>query len=602
MPHFTRADTGARPFEDLLDGVPSLLREFLHAALQVRGLQELYLQARNRGCSCLSQSVLDVLNVSIHVAPEDLDRIAASGSLVVVANHPFGMLDGLVLDALVSRARPDLKIVTNALLCGIEGLQDRFIPLDVLGGRSAIRGNARSIRAAIEWLRSGHALAIFPAGEVSHWQSGQRRVLDPPWNALAVRSASLTNSTVLPVYFGGENSLAFQVAGILHPRLRTMRLPGELLNKSGRTVEVRVGSAITARELSEHGSEERATSYLRARTYVLGHRSAVPSSAARIRLFPFGNAAQAPAVARETAGVRDEIAGLHANGSCVLEAPSYAVYAARGNTIPALLREIGRLREITFRAVGEGTGRALDIDQFDSYYTHLILWHKEDAKIAGSYRFACTQDVLPDRGARGLYTSTLFRFSPAFFSSMGPALELGRSFVTLEYQKDHAPLLLLWQGIARSVAARPWAPVLFGAVSISAAYSSAAREMIVEFLRHRRLRRDLEAFVQARHPFRSRLTPESEVQLLAGAFENLEDLNGPIRDIDSQYGIPVLLRHYVKLGGRVAAFNVDRKFSNVVDALLLVDLRETPPKLLGRYMGQHAAADFLSASSMHRPA
>lgn len=582
------------PFEQLFDGVPGPVRGLLHSALQVGNLQQLYVEARSRGCASLSQSVLDVLQATIQVTLDDVARIPNKGPLLIVANHPFGMLDGLVLDALISRVRPDLKTVTNVLLCGTEGLRDRMIPLDVLNGRDAVRRNIPSIRACIEWLQDGHALAIFPAGEVSHWNHGDRRVVDPPWSFLAVRCAGLAKAAVLPMYFEGENSLAFQVAGLFHPRLRTMRLPGELLNKSGRTVGVRIGSPIPAKELSEYGSEEQATAYLRARTYVLGHREPASPPVNRVRSFPFKAAPQPQPIAPQPVGILNEIGGLRSNGSCLLETAAYAVLAERGERIPALLEEIGRLREIAFRAVGEGTGRSRDLDEFDPYYTHLILWNKEDAQIAGSYRFAWTEDVLPRRGASGLYTSTLFRYSPAFFSRMGSAVELGRSFVCVEYQKDHAPLLLLWQGIARAIAGRPHAPVLFGAVSISAAYSTASREMIVEYLRTRRLRRDLAALVQPRLPFRSRLTRESEIQLLARTFEDLEDLNAPIRDIDSRSGIPVLLRQYVKLGGRVAAFNVDRKFSNVVDALLLVDLRETPVKTLGRYMGQQTAAEFLS--------
>jgi putative hemolysin len=249
---------------------------------------------------------------------------------------------------------------------------------------------------------------------------------------------------------------------------------------------------------------------------------------------------------------------------------------------------------VTFRAVGEGTGRAVDLDDYDSYYRHLILWNKEDARIAGSYRLAWTEDVFADPGARGLYTSTLFRFSPEFFSRVGPAVELGRSFVRPEYQREHTPLFLLWRAIGLCVCQRPDAPVLFGAVSISSAICDAAREMIFEFLQHRRARNDLSGLVKPRRPFRPRLLRKSELQLLAKSFEDIEDLNGPLRDVDSRMSIPVLLRHYLKLGGRVAAFNIDRKFSNALDALLVVDLRETPPRLLAKYMGQQSARQFQS--------
>jgi hypothetical protein len=247
------------------------------------------------------------------------------------------------------------------------------------------------------------------------------------------------------------------------------------------------------------------------------------------------------------------------------------------------MREIGRAREVTFRAAGEETGKDLDLDIFDAHYTHLILWHKPSGCVAGSYRLAWTQDILPGSGVRGLYTSTLFRFAPAFFSALGPAVELGRSFISPEFQKDYAPLLLLWQAIGRSVAARPEAPVLFGPVSISADYSEASRQLIVEFLRKRRFRADLARWVSARRPFHSRLMRAAELRAVAACLDEVEDLSARINNIEEHSGVPVLLRQYLWLGGRVAAFHVDRNFSDTLDGLLILDLREAPEKMLARY-------------------
>jgi putative hemolysin len=252
--------------------------------------------------------------------------------------------------------------------------------------------------------------------------------------------------------------------------------------------------------------------------------------------------------------------------------------------------------------VGEGTGKALDLDSFDVYYTHLVLWHKQKRCIAGGYRLAWTEDVLPSRGLAGLYTFTLFRFAPEFFETIGPAVELGRTFVCSEFQKDYAPLMLLWQAIGRSIAARPQAAVLFGAVSISANYSAAAVELMVEFLRRRRLRPDLARLVTARRPFRWRLTRAADIRLAAACMSEIEDLAVPLADIDDSCDVPVLLRQYVRLGGRIAAFSLDRNFSNVLDGLLVVDLRETTPKLLAKYMGADSAAAFLRQSCGARSA
>jgi len=254
------------------------------------------------------------------------------------------------------------------------------------------------------------------------------------------------------------------------------------------------------------------------------------------------------------------------------------------------MQELGRLRELTFQRAGEGTGKELDLDSFDPYYTHVILWHKKTAAIAGSYRLAWTDDVLTSKGIEGLYTSTLFRFEPAFFERIGSAVELGRSFVQPDFQRDFSPLLLLWQAISRCVCKRPGTPVLFGAVSISARYSDVSRELIVQFLKDRCFRTDLAPLVVPRRRFRSHLLHEREMKAIIESIANVDDL--PIGDIGNQDGVPVLLRQYLRLGGRALGFNVDRSFSEALDGLILVDLRETPAKLLSRYMGAEAYEQF----------
>jgi hypothetical protein len=302
-------------------------------------------------------------------------------------------------------------------------------------------------------------------------------------------------------------------------------------------------------------------------------------------------------VREETPAITQAIHDLENRGCKVLETSGYSVYAERGEHMPAILAEIGRLRELTFRAAGEGTGKALDLDRFDAYYTHLVLWHNEKQCIAGAYRLAWTDDVLPSRGKDGLYTSTLFHYGQRFFDALGPAVELGRTFIRCEFQKDYAPLLLLWQSIGRLVALRPQAPLLFGAVSISANYSGAAAALMVEHLRQHRERSDLAELVRPRRPFRPPLTGAEEIRRIAACLNDIEELASPLSDIGEPSGIPVLLRHYIRLGGRVAGFHVDPKFSNVIDGLLFVDLRETSPKLLTRYMGRDGAESFLEASA-----
>lgn len=579
-------------FPDLFGRQPDLVRHFLHAALQLRDLQELYSVARSQCTHGLARAVLEVLNVDLRVNEKDLLRIPAKGPVVVVANHPFGLLDGMLLDSLLGRVRPDIKILTNSMISRLPELQERCLPIDVFGNS---KGNVASLRHVVSLLRAGGGAAFFPAGEVSHWQAGKRRVADPEWSSVPARCALLTDAQVVPVFFLGKNSLGYQIAGLIHPRLRTARLPGELLNKRGQAVEVRIGNPIRSTELGRFGSAESATVYLRARTYTLGQRGKVSSGSKPLYLPLLGKVTKSVepiAAPADQEQLCREIKLLTEDGASIIETSEYRALALYGELMPAVLREIGRLRETTFRQAGEGSGKALDLDPFDKHYSHLILWHKERQCIAGGYRLAWTENVLPERGAAGLYTSTLFRFHPAFFRHLGPAVELGRSFVRPEFQKDYAPLLLLWQAIARYVARRPEAPILFGPVSISAGYPQAARELIVRFVSENSFRADLAGMIKPRHPFRSRLIGSHDLQVVGSCLRDMEDLAGPLRDLGAGADVPVLLRQYLKLGGRVAGFNVDTNFGNVLDGLLIVDLRETAPKMLNRYMGAELAEQY----------
>lgn len=319
---------------------------------------------------------------------------------------------------------------------------------------------------------------------------------------LAIRCARAARAPVVPIYFEGRNSLTFQVVGLVHPHLRTARLPMELLNKRDTTVEIRIGTPITHRELSESGDERNATAHVRARVYLLRNRFKGQKENA-LSFLPFAGRIRTQKTIRgPVRELLSEIQALDARGKRVVENASYAVYAEVGYRIPLLIHELGRLRELTFREAQEGTGRSTDLNELDACYTHLILWHKQSSRVAGSYRLAWTADIPESQRTGALYTSKLFRYSPEFFSRIGPSVELGRSFITRPHQREYAPLLLLWQAIGHCVASRPDSPVLFGAVSVSTAYPKAAKELITEFLRTRTFREDLSCFVTPRRPFR----------------------------------------------------------------------------------------------------
>lgn len=270
-----------------------------------------------------------------------------------------------------------------------------------------------------------------------------------------------------------------------------------------------------------------------------------------------------------------------------------AVFLATAREIPHLLREVGRVRELTFRRVGEGTGRRLDLDRFDDYYWHLVLWNEATRELVGAYRAGSTAEILLQRGISGLYTSTLFRYDEAFFRTLGPALELGRSFVRPEYQRQHAPLLLLWKGIAQLVAMQPERAVLFGAVSITNDYNQSSRELICGYFEPGMREEQLAAWIEPRRPFRPRLLGRCDCRRLTPVPRDLDDLSLAITNMEADgKGLPILFRQYARIGGRPLAFNVDPKFSNALDGLVLVDLRRTKAAVLDRYMGREAASRF----------
>lgn len=571
-------------------GIPALAEPFL----PIEKVRKLYNRVRQSPEGFGLPNLLAEMQVDLRVDPSDVARIPVTGPVVAVANHPFGMLDGAVLAVLLTRVRPDVKVMTNYLLRDVPELARHCIFVDPFQtGPSNIEVNRNAVREALAWLRDGGMLAVFPAGEVSHWQFPQAEIADPMWSDTASRLIRRTGAAALPVYFCGRNSVSFHLFGMIHPRLRTAFLLQEFLQQKGRTVEVRVGSEIPSESLAGIRGDREIIEYLRWRTYLLARRSRPEKSwpsAVQSTIAAKVQKAIAPA---EPAELLAAELGLLPEGRCLAESGDLAVYMATANEVPRTLQELGRLREVTFRMAGEGTGKSRDLDRFDRYYWHVLLWNKAKQELAGAYRVGNTAEILAERGLKGLYTSTLFRYDAKVFEKIGPALELGRSFIRQEYQRQYAPLLLLWKAIARLVATHPETPVLFGAVSISNDYSKASREMIFRFFEERMQNDELAGMIEPRRPFRPGGLRPWDCRAMCRALHGLEELSQPITDLETDgKGLPILLRQYAKIGGRLLGFNVDRKFSNVLDGLVVVDLRKVEPAMLERYMGRDSAAQF----------
>ncbi len=567
--------------------------KFMERALGLHEAAEIYgaLGARESDAP-FTERLLEHLDISYRVSERDLERIPREGPALVVVNHPFGILDGAVVASILLRVRPDVKILANHALQAVPELRELLIPIDPIGTASALT-NARGFKRALEFLSGGGLVLVFPAGEVAHFRWKKRAIAEPEWSPAIARMIALAGRRVrdlslVPAFVAGANSWLFQALGSAHPRFRTALLVRELLNKRGRDVEVRIGHAIPAGKLISIPTDLERTQYLRWRSSLLAHRSSFkPRTALPLRR-QWRHTAPAP-IAAPTPGERlaSEVGALDA----LLKSGEFEVYLAPADRIPAVLEEIGRLRETAFRAAGEGTGKPSDLDRFDAHYLHLFVWNTERREVAGAYRLGPADQLRRRFGVRGLYTATLFEYDDEFLDRLGPALELGRSFVALEYQRAFAPLLLLWKGIGKYVAQNPRYKVLFGPVSISNQYQSISRQLMVSFLERHASLDEWAALVCSRNPFRA---PTPGVAGCAHAGFDIEDLSAVVADIEpAQPGVPVLLRQYLKLGGKLLGFNVDPEFADTLDGLILVDLTQTDTKLLARYLGKSEAVSFL---------
>jgi putative hemolysin len=521
--------------------IPAALRRPIETALGISTLRRLYGQVHQHcdKAEPFERRVLRTLDITPQATESDLRAIPAHGPVVIAANHPHGALDGLLLLDLVRRVRPDVRVLANRLLARVLELHDSCFFVDPFDGPHAAARSRAGLRAAHVWLRDGGVLVVFPAGEVGHtWVNGS--LADETWKTTFERLAHATGATIVPAFIEGRNSRLFYAAGILHAKLRTALLGRELLKKRGHTIRVRIGT-----------QDE---------------------------------------VANEIARLDD-----HAR---LVESGAFQVFCAVADAIPSTLREIGRLREIAFRAVGEGTGRAIDLDSFDRSYLHLFVWDREKQQVVGAYRMGRSDRIAEAVGVHGLYTRTLFRYDERLLTRLGaPALELGRSFVRPEYQKNYNALLLLWRGIGAFVARNPQYRFLFGPVSISARYADMSHALLIEFLRQNHLDQELAELVDAVMPARIGVPQDG---VLRGSIDDVHRLIA--QSEQDGKGVPVLLRQYLKLNARLIGVNVDKDFGDAVDALMIVDLLDVSPAIRQRYLGKDGASALLATHRRAAPA
>ncbi len=542
--------------------------------LKLGKVNKAYFNAQDKKGSDFTDSLLKEFGVEYEVSDEDLNNIPKTGSFIMIANHPYGGIDGLILMSVLNKIRPDMKFVANYLLKQIKPLKDYIIAVNPFENSSKKGINVTGVKQILAHLKSS-PLCIFPAGEVSSLNLNNLKISDKKWEPAVGRIIHKACVNVIPVYISGHNSIGFNLLGLLHPGLRTIKLPSEMLNKRNHLVKVRIGKPIPFKEISNSKGDE-LLNFLRAKTYALG--------ASDETYFKFkidyrnlnGRRQIIEPVKLNT--IEKELNGL--NPTCNLfNYENFSVYIANASEIPNVLKEISRLREITFREIGEGTNLSNDTDVFDLYYKHLFIWDTLSKKIVGAYRLG-EGDVLFRRfGVKGFYLNQLFKMENHFYPVLYRSLELGRSFVVQEYQRKPVSLMLLWKGINVFLKENSERfDYLIGPVSISNSFSNLSKDLLVAYIRHKHWDNKLAKWVKPRKRFHYKSKTEGKKLLMHKHSEDFKLLDNFIGEIEGsqKLKVPVLVKKYLKLNGKIIAFNVDPDFNDSLDGFLMVDIKKIP--------------------------
>jgi len=521
--------------------------------------------------------IIKYLNVTLDFDENDLKKLPANGSFITVSNHPYGGIDGILLIKLLSMARSDHKVIANFLLKKVEPISEYFLAVNpfenIPGAASSIGG----LKTALDHLNNGGVLSFFPAGEVSTSYTS-KVITDREWLISALRFIKRARVPIVPIYFHGSNSRLFHLLGRIHPAFRTAKLPSELLNKKDKTIKIRIGNPISVKEQDKFSDIHQLGRYLRSKTYCLDSGIEVK----RFFNYSIKSQPQPEPIVDPHPGdlIINEIAGLRKDYH-LFTIKNYSVFCVPSSRIPVTMNELGRLREITFREVGEGTNQSTDIDEFDLYYNQLIIWDNEGQQIVGGYRIGKGHEIYDQFGIKGFYTQSLFKMKKGFEETLKQSLELGRSFIVKDYQRKPLPLFLLWKGILYFLLKNPEYRFLIGPVSISNTYSGISKELIIRYIMANYFDYKRAAFVKPRNRFKVTTDDENLNVALENMTPDLHSLDKFIGDID-QYnsGLPILLKKYLGLNAKIAAFNVDPKFNDCIDGLLVLDIFEVPKATL----------------------
>ena len=561
----------------------------LMKVLKISTLNKLY--DRNKHLKDLDflNAILDELNIKFEIPEEDLKRLPKDGAYITISNHPLGGIDGILLLKLMLEREPNFKIIANFLLHRIDPMKPYIMPVNPFENHKDAKSSVVGIKETLRHLSDGKPLGMFPAGEVSTYKDG-KLVVDKPWEEGAIKVIRKAQVPVVPIYFHAKNSRLFYMLSKISDTLRTAKLPSELLTQKDRVIKVRIGKPISVIEQNEHQTIEEYSDFLRKKTYMLSNafEKEVPFLQSANLKIPKSPKQIATPANHEKMIV--EVNALRKTDCRLLHSKNYEVFFTEAHKIPNILHEIGRLREITFREVGEGTNESLDLDRFDKYYHHMFLWDSDTNLIAGAYRMGLGSEIFPKYGIDGFYLQELFRFEPELFDMMHKSIEMGRAFIIKEYQQKPMPLFLLWKGIVHLTLRYPEHKFLIGGVSISNQFSDFSKSLMIEFMKSHYYDPYVAQYIHPKKEFKVKLKDADKDFVFNEAEADLNKFDKIIDEIEpGNLRLPVLIKKYIKQNARVIAFNVDPLFNNAVDGLMYIRIADLPESTVKPVMEEFQA-------------
>ncbi|RLD28945.1 MAG: glycerol acyltransferase [Bacteroidetes bacterium] len=562
----------------------------LMKVLKISAINKIYNKHKHLKDLEFMNALLNEFEIRFEIPEEDLSRLPKTGAFISISNHPLGGIDGILLLKLLLEYRPDFKIMANFLFYRVEPLKPYVMPVNPFETHKDVKSSMIGFKTALQHLRDGHPLGIFPAGEVSTYRDGKLMV-DKPWEVAAMKLVKKAEVPVVPIYFHAKNSKLFYRMAKISDTLRTAKLPSELLSQKERLIKVRIGNPIKIKDQLEHESLDEFTEFLRKKTYVLANPfqkknllESIPKNL-KIPTLPKKIAGPVPVDVMER-----EIKELQRNDKRLLQSKNYEVYLAAAEKIPNILQEIGRLREITFREVGEGTNKATDLDHFDAYYHHMFLWDNLEKCIAGAYRMGLGSKIYKKYGIDGFYTQSLFRFEPELYDMMSKSIEMGRTFIIKKYQQKPMPLFLLWKGIVHITLRFPEHRYLIGGVSISNNFSEFSKSLMIEFMKSHYYDPYVAQYITPKKEFKVKLKDADKDFIFDESKADLNKFDKIIDEVEpGALRLPVLIKKYIKQNAKVVAFNVDPLFNNAVDGLMYIRIADLPENTVKPVMEEFQA-------------